>query len=285
MIDTVYGLQANMANQVNRNPILPAPTVLLRMAPVWQTLGLTSRRAQFDATYSCTIKFHYGGQPRYKMLEQGNQGNRLAFPFEDPLLQVAVDDRHYHSDVHAENFVMPMTGYVINESDKVSDLPAKYSIIPARSSVKTTADKVQAKLIEKGFKVQEEDIGEVGATTSVKSLFDNTSTKPQVEPEFRKEILTGVGFSEEDIGEIDEWVKDHTDGNITDTTGEKPLKFNDGFITDAADHPKLLVVASIDVNDNVELTNFEGLRPGEAWKTIGTDVYPANPRRDGASVV
>jgi hypothetical protein len=47
LLDTIWGVQANMATQQNRYPILPAPIHFLRMMPVLGYGGLVQRRAQF----------------------------------------------------------------------------------------------------------------------------------------------------------------------------------------------------------------------------------------------
>jgi hypothetical protein len=56
LLKTIWGVQANMATEMNRSPIVPPSLPFLRFAPYYTATGLAQRRAQFKTTYTCKLK-------------------------------------------------------------------------------------------------------------------------------------------------------------------------------------------------------------------------------------
>lgn len=91
MLDTVWGIQANMATQTNRFPIEPPPVCFMRFAPVWTSSIRAIRTAQFKCTYSTTMEFYYSPDTGINLFMMGNQGDRINWPFDDPFDCAAAD--------------------------------------------------------------------------------------------------------------------------------------------------------------------------------------------------
>ena len=93
LLDTVWGVQANMSTQVNRPPIQPPKVCFFRFAPYWTATGKAQRRAQFKATYSTTIEFYFSPDCGIDMFQWGSQPEIFNIPQDDPYDQTraAVD--------------------------------------------------------------------------------------------------------------------------------------------------------------------------------------------------
>ena len=118
LLDTVWGVQANMATQVNRYPILPPKVAFMRFTPYYTATGLANRRAQFKVTYSTTMKFYFSPDSGINMFQMGMQGVLLSYPFKDPYDNAKASINRLNWGVHAEDFVIPMTGYVTEEKNR-----------------------------------------------------------------------------------------------------------------------------------------------------------------------
>ena len=115
LLDTVWGVQANMATQTNRFPVLPTPIVFFRFAPYYTATRKAGRRAQFKCTYSTTMTFYFSGDPGIEIFGLGQQADILSTPFDDPYDQARSSITRFNWGVHAEDFVMPLTGYILKD--------------------------------------------------------------------------------------------------------------------------------------------------------------------------
>ena len=115
LLDTVWGVQANMATQTNRYPIQPAPIIFMRFAPFFTATGKAQKRAQFKCTYETTIEFYFSPDVGIDCLGLGDTAEQLAFPDDDPYEQIRATTNRFNWACHAEDFVMPLTGYVLSE--------------------------------------------------------------------------------------------------------------------------------------------------------------------------
>ena len=84
LLDTVLGVQANMATQVNRSPIQPPKVCFFRFAPYWTATGKAQRRAQFKCTYNTTIEFYFSPDCGIDMFQWGSKPEIFNVPQEDP---------------------------------------------------------------------------------------------------------------------------------------------------------------------------------------------------------
>lgn len=283
LLDTVWGIQANMANQVNRSPIRPAPTMFMRMAPVFTGEGIVRRRAEFDCTYECSITFHKDPSLGTRFLHQGFQGKRNNTPFPDQFDQAAHDPTHYHPGVHAEDFVIPLTGYVINDTNVDTDLDqATTSAVPKRSTFQTHQNKVHTIMHDAGYVVTADTRSGVNVGTSISTPADDLLVN-EIAPSFSEAFLQDIGFSTKDVSQIDTWVTEASHGKANVKGGKKYKRTATGLLTTDTDNPILPVSAQISLqHPEPTLSNFHGLRPGEAWHKLG-DVgdLPRQTTRNG----
>lgn len=82
---------ANIATQVNRSPILPPKYRFLRFAPYYTATGKLNRFAQFKATYSCTMEFHYSPFCGKGLFMTSQQYFRNACLYDDPYKNCQAD--------------------------------------------------------------------------------------------------------------------------------------------------------------------------------------------------
>jgi len=134
LIDTVWGIQANMATQVNTFPILPPKFALMRFAPYYLASGKATRRAQFKCTYTTTIEFYNSPNACINMFMLGDQAKRLAFPFKDPMQQASADISRFNFGVRPHQFIIPHTSFSFGIWKDQSDYPYRYEDIPKQTS-------------------------------------------------------------------------------------------------------------------------------------------------------
>ena len=84
MLDSVWGVQANMSTQVNRYPIQPPKDAFMRFTPHYTATGLANHRAQLKCTYITKIEFYFSTDSGINMFQMGLQGTLLSYPFKDP---------------------------------------------------------------------------------------------------------------------------------------------------------------------------------------------------------
>ena len=123
LIDTVWGIQANMATQVNNFPILPPKFAFMRFAPYYLASGKAIRRAQFKCTYSTTIEFYNSPKACINMFMLGNQPKRLGFPFKDAMQQASADISRFNFGVRPHQFIIPHTSFSFGIWKDQSDYP------------------------------------------------------------------------------------------------------------------------------------------------------------------
>lgn len=287
LLDTVWGIQANMANQVNRSPIKPAPIMFMRMAPVFTGEGLVQRRAEFDCTYECSITFHKDADLGTRFFHQGGQGHRNNTAFPDQFQQASHDPSHYHPGVHAEDFVIPLTGYIINDTSAVShhDM-ASTSAIPKRSTFKTHQDTIHESMHTAGYTITDDIRSGVVCGTGISSAAEDLVVN-ELDPSMSEAVLKDVGMTATDIQHMDDWVKTATAGKTKIIGGHTYKRAATGLITDTSDEPLFPVSARTShLIATPVLTNFKGFKPGEAWRKLGVvGDFPRNKSSSGGFYV
>ncbi|KAL4218846.1 hypothetical protein ACF0H5_021434 [Mactra antiquata] len=161
ILDTVWGIQANMATQVNRSPILPPKYRLFRFAPFYTANGKQNRTGQFKCTYTTTIQFYYSPHCGIDMFMAGDQYLRMHTPADDPYDNTAADLKRFNFGVHEENFVIPQTKYIMKPDTEESSLITRdfdtakiyKELIESQRKLQTTQQRIDEALVRNGYKL------------------------------------------------------------------------------------------------------------------------------------
>lgn len=265
LLDTVWGIQANMATQINRAPILPAPICFLRFAPVWTASGRMKRRAQFKCKYTTTIEFFFSPDAGINMFQFGEQPEIQSYPFDDPYDQCRASIDRFNWGVHAEDFVMPLTAYVLEEqeiSDKIPLEDRKTSLADqkARTLTKRTEDTLRAS----GYTIDVPYLENGRIVTRVEPLFEKPATT-QLKPQYSDANLLAEGLEQTDIDAMHEMFETTEDSNTV-----KYTRNDKGLLTDTAGKPILPVTVRDDITEQ-SVFNTEYLKPKEVWQLLGVE--------------
>ena len=281
MLDTVWGVQANMATQVNRYPIQPPHVAFFRFAPYWTANGKAQRRAQFKATYKTTIEFYFSPDCGVDMFEWGSQPEIHSIPQVDPYDQTRSAVDRFNWAVHAEDFVMPLTGYVLTETE--SHMPDNLfdGIETDRDTGKSrTLDaKLRQSLIDVGYALDEPIRQDGHNITTVVSSGASKPSNLQLAPELSAPVLAAEGFTSEDINIIRAEITCNPPADEVDYT-----KNEDGIIVDEQSRPILPVQVKQDAGA-LYTYNDRFYRPAQAWEAIGVTNPPVWTKKDGGRFI
>lgn len=218
LIDTVWGIQANRATQVNNFPILPPKFEFMRFTPYYLATDKATRRAQFKCTYSTTIEFYQSPNTCINMFMLGNQAKRLSYLFKDPMQQAAADTTRFNFGVRPHQFIIPHTSFSFGIWKYQSDYPYRYEEIPATGNG-TLYEKVGEVLTAANYNVEKTDHAtlsdlEEASTERVQQLMDTNKldgcslpkvttkgTTPhivgQIMPQYSMSVMTSLGMTED----------------------------------------------------------------------------------------
>lgn len=272
LLDTVWGIQANMATQVNKSPIQPPATVFFRFAPYWTASGRAIRRAQFKCTYSTTIEFYYSPDVGINLFMMGNQGDRINWPFSDAFDAASADPEILNWCVRPEEFVIPMTGYQFSETmASGSEIPQPRDITRAKLDGAHEDDlpllnRVLTKMQKRGFNVSTQTVGNVNVGIKVEDIGIQTEEQVGPAPQFNADVMEMEGWTAEDqeamfkfAEQIEAVNKEKPDKYHTMTTGPKA-----GLITNKDNgEPITPVVVNPRVDGQLEVTNPRFYRPAD----------------------
>ena len=199
LLDTVWGVQANMATQSNRYPIQPAPITFMRFAPFFTATGKAQRRAQFKCTYSTTMEFYFSPDVGIDCLGLGDTAEQLAFPEDDPYEQVRAATNRFNWACHAEDFVMPLTGYILSEVETHYTNEEKDKPDREQALNETVQSRVHTALNEVGYTVTKDKKDDGTQPITIVSSDAKEPIDDQLQPQYSSDYLSAQGFSQADI--------------------------------------------------------------------------------------
>ena len=282
LLDTVWGIQANMATQVNRYPIQPPKIVFFRFAPFYTATGKAQRRAQFKCTYETPIEFYFSPHVGIEMFQSGSQPDVWAYAKEDPFDQCSAAVERFNWCVRPEDFVMPMTGYVMTENQ----VDSRYNERPVhddsdRDEVKRKVDEVKRKVFsyrvkkavtDAGYTVRKKEKNDGTALVTTVESAASIADDNQLPPTYSAKVL-----------EHDEITDLYATLDYQPPVNEKAYHVREeqdpkgtGLVVDIHDKP-LLPVTVEPTEDYDKMAVSMGIRfyrPAEAWKKIGYEKPP-----------